>query len=789
MNQRRANLTSPLERAFKTALAQVTLPFSRLSPATREVVGFCALIAVSTLLLARPTQPALTELYNEGDVVRRTIAAPADIVVTDPSETERRQQAARLAQPPVFQYDSGLAETAVKTFREAWLSLQKQKAEGKKLEWQAAGGSPALVNAIAAHGFAPEALERAQHLMGDIAERQIYDDDEAQFLGSEITLVDARNARSTTLLAMPQTRLLPRTKVAEKLREKVTQMSDWSAPQQKALTDTMSALIQSNVRYSAEITAQARETAAAQAEPALIALKRNQVIAREGDTVTARALGQLKALQTQTKSRRIVSHIFGLLFIVGGLYWIAWQYVRRRAASVTLPLSGKRAFTLVGLSIVVQIALMRVGFLLAESLNLYVWRAWSDGYELWSLAIPFASGALLVALLLDTQLGFITGLVAAIFAAMLAPRGGALSLGLYAFLSSAAAIYGIKRYRERQSVTLAGLVAGAGNGLAAIALMAYNQQPLVLNTILLAFGCGLLGGLLTIIFTSGGLPINESLFGVLTDVKLLELSNADLPVLGQMALHAPGTNQHSHAVGQLTEEACRAIGANALLARIGALYHDIGKLGSPLHFIENQNGENPHDRLKAAQSAKIIANHVTYGLKLAEDIGLPKQIAAFIPQHHGTRTLHYFYRKALEQVKPDETVNENEFRYPGPKPLSKEPAIMMIADSCEAAARSLTHPTPEHLGDIVDKIIKAIHEDGQLDECGMTLRELKLIRDSIVNSLVAIYHTRVTYPGFNPPDKDADDDIPAELDAEERGLAKPLKADTKPLATKRAAQG
>jgi membrane-associated HD superfamily phosphohydrolase len=195
-----------------------------------------------------------------------------------------------------------------------------------------------------------------------------------------------------------------------------------------------------------------------------------------------------------------------------------------------------------------------------------------------------------------------------------------------------------------------------------------------------------------------------------------------------------------------------------------------------LHFIENQNGENPHDKLKPAQSAKIIANHVTYGLKLAEDIGLPTQIAAFIPQHHGTRILHYFHRKALEQAKPEETINEEEFRYPGPKPQFREPAIMMIADSCEAAARSLSQPTPENIRAIVEKIIKAIQDDGQLDECALTLGELKLAQESIINSLTALYHTRVSYAGFNPPDKN----LPAaELDAEERGLDKPTEAEEK----------
>jgi putative nucleotidyltransferase with HDIG domain len=202
----------------------------------------------------------------------------------------------------------------------------------------------------------------------------------------------------------------------------------------------------------------------------------------------------------------------------------------------------------------------------------------------------------------------------------------------------------------------------------------------------------------------------------------------------------------------LAEEACRVVGGNGLLARIGALYHDIGKTAAPEHFVENQiTGKNPHDRLKPTQSAKIIIAHVTYGMKLAREVGLPQRIIDFIPQHHGTRTLHYFLKKAQAQARPDEVISENDFRYPGPKPQFKEAAIMMIADSCEAAARSLTEPTPENIRFIVTKIIDAIVFDDQLDECDLTLRELTMIRESMIRSLVAIYHSRVDYPGYVPP--------------------------------------
>jgi len=200
----------------------------------------------------------------------------------------------------------------------------------------------------------------------------------------------------------------------------------------------------------------------------------------------------------------------------------------------------------------------------------------------------------------------------------------------------------------------------------------------------------------------------------------------------------------------LAEDACRAIGANAMLGRVGALYHDIGKVAAPDHFVENQSGDNPHDQLKPLQSAKIITSHVTYGLRLAKEIGLPKLVADFIPQHHGTRTLHFFLRKA-ENESNAAKINEADFRYPGPKPQFKEAAILMLVDSAEAAARSLAQPNPENIRAIVSKIFDAVVSDGQLDESQLNLHDLGLLREAIINSLLAIYHPRVDYPGFNVP--------------------------------------
>lgn len=748
----------------------------------RFAVGFFALAIISTLLLAR-TRSALTssEVYAEGDIVRADVVAPADITASDARETEARREAARRDALPVWNYDPSQVEAAVQSFRSSWSALKQQSearasanANGQnanaqhELVWPGAGSDrQAIARAVAAHNFDAGALEVLTHMMRDAGDGYVFDERDAAELSPEARVFDPR---SPTPSNVEQSRFVSLDAARENLRGRIEELSGWRLAERELLETAMLPLLRANVSFDRAATETARDTAAKSVQQTLVVLKRNQTVAREGDTVTPQMLGQFAAIREYSHTERRPQLFIGIFLFVCALYWAAWRFTEYRSTITTLPLSAGRAFALVSLSVLTGLGLTRVGLALAEGIASQSVHAPTNDASLWTFAIPFASSALLVTLLVDTQLALITAVLTALFAGLLAP-GGVLS-ACYALVSSSAAVYGIGRYRERQSVTKAGLVVGAVNAVLAVAVMLSSQKPLTLNAILLAVACGLAGGLLTAIFTAGLLPISESLFGILTDVRLLELSNADLPVLGQLALRAPGTNQHSHAVGQLAEEAARSVGANSLLTRIGALYHDIGKLAAPQMFVENQNGDNPHDRLRPSQSARVITSHVTYGLKLAAEIGLPKQIADFIPQHHGTRTLHFFLRKAQAQAADGETVDEREFRYPGPKPQFKEAAIMMLADSCEAAARSLARPDPENISTIVNKIFDAIVSDGQLDECDLSLRELTKIRETITSSLTAIYHARIDYPGFNPPSLDpAQPTLPhAELDSEERGV-------------------
>ena len=779
MSSRRPRFKSPMNRMRDGALGFLLRPLRRFSPRVRFYIGFAVLTISTTLVLANTFSRTPVEDYKEGEIIRRTVIAPADIPGIDLTETDKRKQAARESIRPVFNFDSARAAADAQSFRAAWEDLQKQAEPARggtdKVEpaWSGAVNTTddeiatrhAIARAVIAHRFDAGELERLTRMLREIGEAWIYDDAEAASLDQEIVLADLRN-NAQMVISMPQARMTAVSVARRNLQLRISQLPGWSQEQQTAVAAAMLPLIKPNVFYDPVATQNARDAAAARVEPVTIQIRRNQVVAREGDTVVPHMLAQFAAIRAYGRAGRRLHHIFGLLIIVAALFWLVWKFVEHRSAGVSLSLSRNRAFALVGSAILFETLLMRVCFTFADSIAAQNLRAPLNDPTIWNFAIPFAMAALLVAMLVDTQLALISAIIIALFAGLLAPTG--IPTAIYAIISSAAAIYGIGRYRERQSVTLAGLFVGVVNAALAVALISYSQQPLTFGNVMLSMACGLVGGLLTAAFVAGMLPVTESLFGILTDVKLLELSNADLPVLGQLALRAPGTNQHSHAVGQLAEEACRAVGANPLLARIGALYHDIGKTAAPEMFVENQQGKNPHDRLRPTQSARIITSHVTYGLKLAKEIGLPKKISDFIPQHHGTRTLHFFLRKAQSQAAPNEVVNEAEFRYPGPKPQFKESAVMMLADSCEAAARSLARPDPENIRTIVNKIVDAIISDGQLDECDLTLRELTTIRESIITSLTAIYHARIDYPGFNPP---MTGPLPSpHLDTEERGI-------------------
>ncbi len=759
------------------------LPYFRgVSEKQKFGIGFVFLCLTTTFLISNPFWRPAAEQYKEGDIARESIISPADIFVADAEETERKRRTVSESVRPIFTFDANRAAEAVQSFRSAWEILQRKNenssnktntnskadALAQQQQWTGAGGAE-VGKIFAARSFSTNELDAITRVLRENAEGSIYGDQDRQYFQTEIALIDRLKPNQQSVVKMPESSMTALSAARDKLKDGLGQIRSLSEREVEAFNAALAPLVQPSVTYDSVATEKARESVTKEILPVTIALKRTQRIVSEGDIITPEVLTRISAIQSYSSSTRQINRFFGLLAIVSALFWIAWKFVQHSGNVSRLILPEKKTFALFGFVVLIQTALMAIFFRLAEFTAVQNVKAPLNDPTLWAYAIPFAFGSLLITLLADRRTASFTGFFLALIAGLIAPKN--LEFALYAVIASAVAVFGIGHYRSRQSVTTAGILVGAASAATAVALLGYTQQPFILNTVLLAIACGLGSGFVTAAVTAMFLPLCESFFGILTDVKLLELSNADLPALGQVAMRAPGTNQHSHAVGQLAEDACRAVGANALLTRIGALYHDIGKTAAPEHFVENQLGKNPHDRLKPTQSAKIIISHVTYGIKLAKEMGLPQRIIDFIPQHHGTRTLHYFLKKAQAEAHNPEDISENDFRYPGPKPQFKEAAIMMIADSCEAAARSLSEPTPENIRFIVTKIIDAILSDDQLDECDLTLRELRQIREAMIKSLVAIYHSRVDYPGYIPPPSSSQKlTVPVELDSEERSF-------------------
>ncbi len=497
-------------------------------------------------------------------------------------------------------------------------------------------------------------------------------------------------------------------------------------------------------------------------------LKQTRIVVRAGDIVTEEVLPQLLAIRQYQLTQRQPRRLVGLLVIVTLLYFALYKVAISNQSS---RLGPRAAFWVAASMLALQTLLARAGMFAAAVLSARPETMRFGDTLVFQFAIPFAACALVLALLINSQVALVAGLMAALLTGFVSSHGPAMA----AFATTAAitAVFSVQKYCDRYSVIYACATVGGVNLVTSLAVLLIAGHELYWQMIVGSMAASIISALLTAGLASFLIPIYEALFDILTDVKLLELSNADLPLLRRLAIEVPGTNHHSFMVGVLAEAAAKAIGANALLARVGCLYHDIGKLSAPKMFIENQGGnENPHDQVAPQKSAQVITNHVRRGIQMGEAADLPPQIIDFIPQHHGTRVIAYFYHKAKSEAeKRGETVNIDDFRYPGPKPQTKEAAILMLADGAEASVRSLEDRSEENIRAIIKKIADTVIADGQFDECSLTMRELTIIRESLISTLQNIYHQRISYPGFNPPSQTEKEMAKAELRVAAAGTA------------------
>ncbi|MEA1939756.1 MAG: HDIG domain-containing protein, partial [Candidatus Caldatribacteriota bacterium] len=358
--------------------------------------------------------------------------------------------------------------------------------------------------------------------------------------------------------------------------------------------------------------------------------------------------------------------------------------------------------------------------------------------------IPIASVSMLAAITLESRIAIFLTIVLSYLTTFI--PGIELNHMMIAVIGGIVSIYSIRKATQRSRLTKAGLMIAGVNiiSISALGLINNIDYYLILKDSL----WGILNGFLAVILTIGILPFLENFFDITTSFKLMELSNPNQPLLKKLIIEAPGTYHHSIVVGNLSETAAEEIGGNGLLARVGALYHDIGKLKRPYFFIENQEAyKNIHDDMEPSLSALVIASHVKEGVELAKKYKIPKDIIDIIKQHHGTGLITYFFHRALkENGSGIDKIAEENYRYSGPKPQTKEAGIILLADSLEAATRTLTNPTATRIKSLIKEIIKKNLENGQLEECNLTLKDLDKIGDSFSRILTGMFHARVEYP-------------------------------------------
>ncbi|MUV39602.1 uncharacterized protein JNUCC1_03480 [Lentibacillus sp. JNUCC-1] len=498
----------------------------------------------------------------------------------------------------------------------------------------------------------------------------------------------------------------------------------------QVLSELSDFAVTENAFYDAEKTMQARKDAAAGVEPEVI--RAGEVIVREGHRITNETFEELQLAGLLNKDRNLFPVIGLVLLIVLVMSVLSYEM---NLLSVKNQLDRGTVITILVVS-VMSIALMKVVSLYTNEVN-----------QLFYI-VPVATGVLLAKQLIHERLAIVLAVLYAVVGSVIfnseIPGSLNFEAGIYFLFSQLGAIMCLVNVKDRLSIVRAGIGMTLVNVSAVMLFIFLSFEKYAWSDLIVQGGYGVASAFLSAVLTLGLMPFFETSLGILSDIKLLSLANPNHPLLRKILMEAPGTYHHSLMVANLSEAACEAVGANGLLARVGAYYHDIGKTVRPQFFIENQMGiKNPHDQIDPQESADIIISHPYDGANMLKEYRMPKEIIAISREHHGTTLLKYFYYKEKEISKH---ADETRFRYPGPKPQTKESAIICICDSVEAAVRSMEAPTEQKIEDTVSAIINDRLMEGQLIDCPLTMKDLNKIQTAVCETLKGMFHSRIQYP-------------------------------------------
>ena len=703
-----------------------------------------SLVSLCLLSAIQPVRPARV-LYPAGEIATMDVVSDRDMLVEDPQATQLRRDRALALQPMVFDID----KKGLESFREESLGLlndiNKTGLDEAGLESVRRAFNERHLSDVSMQVFRQLSSSHVQAYMLDtlipwmegILSNGVIAD-MRQLSNTDNTAVVRDLDSGTEVLRTQAGGLIDLRMFQAALGRKIRSEARLPVKAKVALQDVMPLMVVPTLAVNQEVTSQRNEDMLAAVEPVFYKVQQGEVLVRAGDMVTHEQQIKLQALFRAAPGLVDWPMFFGCLIL--GVFLLLGLFITPSGAKGTV-LRTKDQIMIALLLAVFGLAAWGFKYLLTMVTSTPV-------AHVLAFAFPVAGGTGLAALIFAARRYCTVGLTMSFFVTLI--FHGDMALFFFYFMSAMTNTWLVLRSQNRQDVVWGCVplflwMAVTGVGAALVNHIALAHVPLLLL-------CLLLNAVSSLFLLFALSPVLEMLMGYTTRFRMMELMNLEHPLLQELMMNLPGTYHHSLVVSNLVEAGAAAIGANSLLCKVGALYHDIGKISRPEYFVENQfGGPNPHDKLSPAMSALILFAHVKQGVELAAEYKLGQEITDIIQQHHGTRGAMYFYNKAVQL---GENPSLQDYSYPGPRPQTKEAAIVMLADSVEASSRTLVDPTPARIRAHVTKILNGVYAEGQLDESDLTFRDLNKLVDAFVRIITGLFHQRIAYPEQNRPRKD-----------------------------------
>lgn len=708
--------------------------------------------------------------YTIGDVAARDIKASRDFLVENKDLTEKDMEKAAREVLSVYDFDPSAASVN-KVLNEAFVLGREYVAKTLEKEQSPVavpGDSPApllnpeafreqffqtlkvprddkLFRALLKQGFPAGIEEAVRKLLSSAYEKGVVSNGallKSQVERGGIILHELSAKKETTVNEYQRFLDLDRAKTF--IRTQAASLKEFTGSSEVAEAAAKLAVsqLQPNLTFNQRETERRKDLARTSVKPIYYQIKKGEMIVREGERIGPEHLIKLSEEMKSHNRIDLLGRVPAMAVLIAALLSVIYL-----VGPSTVKTFGKSSRDLLFSAVCLfGFFLMFWGYsFVAEEMSRPT--PWVTSRAL-LFAFPLPCAAMLVCIFQGTQIAVAFSLVISVLVSLVA--GGKVEFFVYFFTSSLLAAYGVRHCTERGILIKTGAMVALFNVVLGLCLVMIFGSLYTWESVVASVS-GFTGGILAGVIATGIIPLIEMSFGFTTDIKLLELSSLDQPLLRQLMVQAPGTYHHSVITSNMVEATAKAIQANPLLAKVSAYYHDIGKMKKPLYFIENQLGiENRHEKLAPSMSSLILISHVKDGVELAREHRLGKEIIDIIQQHHGSNLISYFYQKAKDRMSlkggKASDVKEQDFRYPGPKPQTKEAGLVMLADMVEAASRSLVDPTPARIQGTVQKVINNVFSDGQLDECELTLKDLHEIAKSFNKTLSGIFHQRIEYP-------------------------------------------